>query len=155
MNASVAPTQSTPQQVRRAPPWFWVASGFGVLWNAYGVFQFFSAVTTTRENLIAMGMTELQAQTMSSYPLWMTAAFAVGTLGGLVGSVLLLLRRRQAVPVFIASLAGYVVLYIGDITEGIFAVMGASQVIILSLVVVIAFGLLWTSRRADKSGILT
>lgn len=155
MNASVAPTQSMPKQARRGPPWFWVASSFGALWNAYGVFQFFKAVTTTRENLIAMGMTELQAETMSSYPLWMTAAFAVGTLGGLVGSVLLLLRRREAVPVFMASLAGYVVLYIGDITEGVFAALGASQVIILSLVAVIAFGLLLTSRHADRSGILT
>ena len=44
-------------------------------------------------------------------------AFALGVLGGLVGSVLLLLRHRTALPVFAASLAGYIVLYIGDITQ--------------------------------------
>lgn len=154
MNATVAETQPMPMPARSVPPWFWAAAGLGVLWNAYGAFQFFNAVTATRESLVAMGMTEVQAQTMSGYPLRMTTAFAIGTLGGLMGSVLLLLRRRSAVPVFIASLVGYVVLYIGDITEGIFAAMGPSQVVILSLVVAIASGLLWTSRLSDKNGIL-
>ena len=154
MNADVAPTQTMPTQPMRGPPWFWAASGLGALWNAYGVFQFFNAATATRESLVAMGMTEFQAQALSSYPLWMTAAFAIGTLGGLIGSVLLLLRRRRAVPVLMTSLAGYVVLYVGDISEGVFAALGASQVIILSFVVVIALGLLWVSRRAEKTGIL-
>ena len=153
MNADVAPTQIMPTRAMRGPPWFWAASGLGALWNAYGVFQFFNAATATRESLVAMGMTEFQAEAMSSYPLWMTAAFAIGTLGGLIGSVLLILRRR-AVPVLMTSLAGYVVLYIGDITEGIFAALGVTQVIILSFVLVIALGLLWVSRRAEKMGIL-
>ena len=74
--------------------------------------------------------------------------------GGLLGSVLLMLRNRVATPVFAASLAGYVVLYIGDITEGIFAVMGPPQVVVLTAVVLIAAALLWSSRRFERSGVL-
>ena len=37
-------------------------------------------------------------------PLWMKVAFAVGSIGGLVGSVLLGLRRSAAVTVLAASL---------------------------------------------------
>lgn len=154
MNADIAPTPPIPARSKPAPPWYWAASGLGLAWNAFGVVQFAQAVASTRESLVAMGMSEVQAEAMSSYPLWMTAAFAIGTLGGLIGSVLLLGRRRIALPAFMASLAGYVVLYIGDITEGIFAALGASQVIILSVVVAIAAGLLWVARRADKAGIL-
>jgi hypothetical protein len=143
-----------PTSARGVPIWFWTVAALGVLWNAYGVLQFFESVTATEESLMSMGMDEVQAQTISTYPIWMTAAFAAGTFGGLIGSVLLLLRRRAAVPLFVVSLAGYVVLYIGDITEGVFAALGASQVAILSLVVIIASGLLWTSRIAVRKDIL-
>lgn len=139
----------------QTPAWFWAAAGLGVLWNAFGTVQFVDAVTATETSLIAMGMTSAQAAAMSSYPLWMTFGFAVGTLGGLAGSLLLLARRRLAVPVFAASFAGYVVLYIGDITEGVFAALGAGQVAILSSVVLIAAALLWLARHATRRGIIS
>lgn len=154
MTAQAEATRPTPTSARGLPIWFWTVAALGVLWNAYGVLQFFESVTATEESLMSMGMDEVQAQTISTYPIWMTAAFAAGTFGGLIGSVLLLLRRRAAVPLFVVSLAGYVVLYIGDITEGVFVALGASQVAILSLVVIIASGLLWTSRIAVRKDIL-
>lgn len=40
--------------------------------------------------------------------------------------------------------------YLGDITEGVFAVLGTPQVVVLTLVVIIAAGLLWLSIRARK-----
>ncbi len=92
--------------------------------------------------------------TMTSYPLWMTAALAVGVFGGLAGSALLLLRRAAALPVLAASLAAYVLLYVGDIAEGVFAAMRPSQVVVLTAVVIIAAGLLWAARRAQARGLL-
>jgi hypothetical protein len=85
----------------------------------------------------------------------MNIAFAVGTLGGLLGSLLLIARPAAAKKVFAASLVGYVLLYIGDVTEGVFAALGASQVTILTLVVSIAvFLLLWSSTRARGSPLM-
>jgi hypothetical protein len=146
----------TPASIAGTPLWLWTAGGGGLAWNAYGVVQFAQSVRSTPVSLMAMGLDPAQAMTMTmtSYPLWMTAAFAVGVFGGLVGSALLLLRRRQAVGVFVASLIAYVALYIGDITEGVFAAMGASQVVVLTLVVLIAAGLLWAARRASARGLL-
>lgn len=153
MTAHIA--QTDPPHVQRTTPiWFWSAAAIGTLWNAFGVFQFSHAVAATRESLVAMGMTDVQAAAMSSYPLWMTAGFAVGTFGGLLGTLLLLLRRRSAVPVLTASLIGYTVLYIGDITKGVFAAIGMSQVAILTLVMTIATALLWVARRARRTGLL-
>ncbi len=134
----------------KLPLWFWISAWFAVAWNVFGVVQFVHSVTATQESFVAMGMSEAQAQTMLSYPLWMTVGFAVGTFGGLLGSVLLLLRKKIATPVFAASLAGYVVLYIGDITEGVFEAIGASQVAILTSVVLIAAALLWLSRHLER-----
>lgn len=134
------------------PVWFWIAAILGLIWNLFGVFQFQQSVVSTQESLLAMGLTEAQANVMLTHPVWMTVAFALGTFGGLIGSVLLLFRKKQATFVFALSLAGYVLLYIGDITEGVFAALGAIQVAILTSVVLIAAGLLWLSRAFQQKG---
>ncbi len=126
----------------------------GLAWNIFGVVQFLGSLSATPESLAATGLTPEQAAIMLGYPVWMTAAFAVGVLGGLVGCVLLLLKKRISVPVFVISLIGYIVFYVGDLTEGVFAAIGASQVAILSSVVIIAAALLWLSRHFAQKGAL-
>lgn len=136
-----------------APLWFWGASALGLLWNAYGVVQFLGAQAATQDSLMAAGMTAEQAAVMLALPVWMTLAFAIGVFGGLAGSAALLARRNWAVPVLAASLAGYIVLYLGDIVKGVFAALGLPQVVILTLVVLIAAGLLGLARFAARRGI--
>ncbi|MBK1660101.1 hypothetical protein [Paracraurococcus ruber] len=83
----------------------------------------------------------------------MPAAFALGVLGGGAGCVLLL-RRRVAVQVLAASLAGYVLLFAGDATEGVFAAFGAGQFATLTCVVAIAAGLIALARHVERLGLL-
>jgi len=45
---------------------------------------------------------------VSGLPIWSTITWGLGVLGGLVGSILLLLRHRLAVPAFALSLFGAV-----------------------------------------------
>ena len=136
------------------PRWFWICAGLGLTWNLFGVAQFLGTALATQEGLMMGGMTEAQAELYFGLPVWMNAAFAIGVFGGLLGSALLLLRRKQAVPVLAVSLAAYIVLYIGDITEGVFAIMGSEQVIILTSVVLIAAGLLWLARKFERQSAL-
>jgi len=100
--------------------------------------------------LRAMGLDHDAAETLAGLPVWMDVAFGVGVIGGLVGSVLLLAHRRLALPVFVASLIGYCVLFVGDVTEGVFAALGASQVVVLTSVVAIAVGLVAHSRALAR-----
>lgn len=137
-----------------APAWLWATAGLGLAWNAYGIVQFVASLSATPDGLMAQGLTEAQAAVMLGYPAWMTVAFAIGVFGGAVGCALLMMRSSLALPVFAVSLAAYVVLYAGAIAQGVFAALGAPQVIILSLVVLIAAGLLAVARRAAKSGLL-
>lgn len=136
--------------LKPAPKSFWLIALLGLAWNVFGVVQYLASVSATQESLIASGMTPEQAAVMLGYPAWMTAAFAIGVFGGTLGCLVLLLRKKIAVPVFAVSLAAYIVLYIGDITEGVFAALGAPQVIILTSVVAIAAALLWFARRSEK-----
>jgi hypothetical protein len=136
------------------PSWFWIAAGLGLVWNVFGAYQYLISVRATQESLIASGLTAEQAAVMLGYPAWMTGAFAIAVFGGIIGCFLLLLRRRLAVPVLGVSLAASVLLYIGDLINGIFAAMGAPQVIVLTIVVLIGAGLLWMARRFSASGAL-
>lgn len=131
----------------RAPVWMQAAASGGLAWNIFGLVQFASSVTATQASLVAGGMTPEQALVMTSYPAWMTVAFGVGVIGGLAGSVLLLLRRAGVKPVLLASLVAYVALWTGDAVHGVFAALGAPQVLILSLVVAIAAALYALSRH--------
>lgn len=138
----------------KAPLWFWGAGIMGSTWNIYGVKQFLGSVTASEGHLMSMGMTAAQAEIYANLPLWMTVVFAVGVLGGLAGSVLLVARRRLAIAVLSLSLAGYIALYVGDVILGVFAAFGAPQVAILTLVIVIAAILLSASVYAHRRAII-
>lgn len=139
----------------KPPLWFWAGAGLGLAWNLFGVVQFVGSLTQAEDSLIASGLTAEQASVMTDYPVWMTIVFAVGVVGGTIGCVLLLLRTELAVPVFMASLAGYLLLYIGDFVHGVFAAMGAPQVVVLTMVVAIAAALLWLSHEARAQSMLS
>jgi hypothetical protein len=132
--------------------WFWAVALLGLAWNIFGIVQFLGQFGATEAALMGKGMTPEQAAVYAAQPMWMTMAFAVGVFGGVLGSVLLLMRKRLAIGVFVASLVGYIILYIGDIITGIFKVFGMPQVMILSTVVVIAAALLGMSSNAVKRG---
>jgi hypothetical protein len=72
----------------------------------------------------------------------------VAVVGGTLGCLLLLLRKRLAVPMFALSLAGIVVQDIG-----VFVVAGAGKgdpvpIVLQGLVLIIAIGLLFLARKA-------
>lgn len=138
----------------KAPSWLWAASVLGVLWNLYGVYQYAGTFTQAGKAAMTAGMTASQAALYLSLPEWISVVFAVGVFGGLIGSILLVLRRRAARPVLAASFVGYGLLFAGDVYHGVFAAI-PSQLVILAVVVLIAAALSWASRSADKRGVLS
>jgi hypothetical protein len=90
-------------------PWhLWGVGVLGLLWNAYGGFDYFMSKTRGDAYLQSVGMTPEQIVHFNAMPAWMTVVWAVGVWGALLGAVLLLIRSRYAVPVFVASLVAYV-----------------------------------------------
>jgi hypothetical protein len=140
---------------QKLPLWFWISAALGLLWNLFGLFRFLVDSFASVEKLMASGMTQAQASLYTGLPVWMTIVFAVGVIGGTLGCILLLLRKKQAFAVFAASLAGYIALYAGDIALGVFAAFGTPQVAILTTVVLIAAALLWLSHASQKRGWLS
>jgi hypothetical protein len=142
-------------QTVKFPIWFWVIAALGLAWNIFGAVQFLGGLGADVTTMMNKGMTEAQAKLYFGLPVWMNIAFAMGVFGGILGCLLLMMRKKLAVLVFWVSLAAYLVLYAGDIFLGVFEVFGTQQVIILTTVVLIAAGLLWLAKKFEKSGQLT
>lgn len=125
----------------------------GTAWNIFGLERFAATSFKIADQLVAQGLSAAQATLYVQLPGWMTAAFAVGVVGGLFGSILLMLGRRAAVPVLGVSLAAYVALFAGDWAHGVFEAF-PGQFAILLCVVGIAAGLLAAGLQARRQGLL-
>lgn len=93
----------------KAPWHLWAVAAVGILWNAYGAFDYFMTKTKGAAYMREVGMTDTQISYLNTWPAWMTAVWAIGVWGALLGSILLLIRSKWAVETFTASLVSFVI----------------------------------------------
>lgn len=89
------------------PMSFRVVAVVALLWNLFGLFSFYTNVTATPA--VIASWPEAQQQIAAATPRWVFVAFAIATIGGVLGSLGLLLGKRWAVPVLLLSLLAIVV----------------------------------------------
>ena len=99
---------------RAVPIHLWIVGALALLWNAFGGYDYVMTRTKNVDYLASM-MPQVDPATTLAYidsmPLLSSAGWALGVWGGLLGAVLLLMRSRHAVPVFLVSLLGAVVTF--------------------------------------------
>lgn len=137
-------------------PWnLWLVGSIAVLFNAIGVFDFVMTMVQGAKYQASAGMTPDQIAHYQQMPGWMTVVWAVGVFGAFLASVLLLLRRKQAWPVFILSLAAFAVslLYTYVLTNG-GAVMGQAMAITSAVIAALLVFFSWYSRFMTLRGVL-
>ena len=141
-------TDSSDETRARTPWHLWVVGAVSLLWNAFGCFDF--TMTATRNAAYLEPYPQEMLDYWFAMPLWVWALWVIGVFGGLFASILLLLRRKLAFPLFAASfLAAAISMLVGTLDtdaprmEGA-GVMSAVIVIIAALFVAYAW---WMSRR--------
>jgi hypothetical protein len=137
-------------------PWhFWVVGVIALLWNSYGPFDYTMTQTGGDGYLRSVGMTEPMIAYFHAMPAWMTGVWAIGVWGALLGSILMLARRRLAFPVFVVSLAAFVVslIYSYGLSNGA-AVMGDTAWIMNAVILAGCLFLVWYSRAMAARGFL-
>ena len=91
-------------------PWHLYAIGvFAVLFNAIGVFDFTMTMVQGTAYLASAGMSAEQVAYYDLMPFWILIIWAVGVFGAFIASILLLLRKKLALQIFLVSIAAYVV----------------------------------------------
>ena len=126
---------------------FWAIAGICLAWNALGGMaylsefdaEYLSTLSETRRTLI-----ELR-------PAWATTAFAFAVWGGVLGCVLLLLRKAVAFYALLASLLGVIVqmyynLVLAESTE----VYGPGETAMTVMIPLVALFLVWYSKYAQS-----
>jgi len=88
-------------------PWhLWLVGVLSLLWNGFGAFDFIQTTTRGEAYMRAAGFDDAMVAYYDAMPGWMYVPWTLGVWGAVIGSVMLLLRRRWAVPAFGLSLLG-------------------------------------------------
>lgn len=128
---------------------FWVISVIALLWNLMGVSAYLQQVYMT-DSFKAM-YTEEQLKLITETPAWVNGAFAIAVFGGVLGCILLLLRKKLAKTVFLLSLIGIVVqMYYNFFVIDSIAIYGPGATIMPIMIVLFALFLIWYSKFCIK-----
>lgn len=126
---------------------FWVISTLMLIWNVMGCVNYFIQMNPE----MVSSYRETEQAIISSRPSWATVGFPVAVFGGVLGCILLMLKKSISFYLFIASLLGVVVTMIHTLGAGIDFGIGEISGIIIMPLVVSAF-LIWYSKYAEKKG---
>ena len=139
----------------KAPWHLWLVGVFASLFNAIGVFDFVMTMAQGAKYQASAGMTPDQIAHYQQMPGWMTVVWAVGVFGAILASILLLLRRKLAWPVFAVSLAAFLVslFYTYVLTNG-GAVMGQQMAITSAVIAGLLVLFIGYSRSMAVRGVL-
>lgn len=132
---------------------FWLIAVLALIWNLMGVFAYLGQAFLTEEAIALMP--ENEQELLKNIPAWATAAFAVAVWGGLLGSILLLLRKKWAYTVFIISFMGIIVQMVYNLfMSKSIEVYGPGGYIMPVLVIIFGLLLIWYSKQCIAKGLL-
>jgi hypothetical protein len=144
-------TDATPASTLKAPPYLLIVGVLALLWNAIGAFDY--VMTETRNSSYMSSFTADQLAYFNSFPKWAIATWALGVWGGVIGSLLLIFRRRLAVVVFTVSLLSVALTFIYNfvLSDGLRIMGGTGALLMPRVILLIGALLLLYSRRMVKN----
>lgn len=93
----------------KVPVWHWIVAIVLVLWEAMGCY---ACILQIRLGAAAMGsVDDWSLKYYAALPIWYNWVYAVGTFGGLLGGLALLLRDKRAPMFFWISLVAIIVMF--------------------------------------------
>ena len=123
---------------------FWVIGIVALVWNLMGS----ANIVLQRVAPDLEAMPEWWRAVVASRPAWATGAMLVAVFGGLIGCVLLLLRKSAALYLFVAALLGTVV----TMSHAVGVPGAGPRQIVEAVVLPVAVGLflIWYARLAHR-----
>lgn len=153
-NPAASAAQPVPAGSRNTPIHLWIIGVLTLLWNLVGAFDY--VMTQTQNEGYMASFTPEQLEYFYGFPAWLVSFWALAVWGGVLGSILLLFRKKLAVPVFLISLVSMVITSFHNfvLSDGL-DVMGTGGVIFSAVIFVVAVGLWLYSKAMAKRGVLT
>ncbi|WP_035385013.1 hypothetical protein [Ferrimonas futtsuensis] len=138
----------------KTPWYFWLVAALALLWNAGGALDY--VMTQTRNEEYMAQFSEAQLAFFYGLPAWVVACWATAVWGGVLGALLLLLRREVAVQVFLVSFIAMVASMGHNfvLSNGLEVMGDPTSLIFSAAIFVISLGLYLFARRMARAGIL-
>lgn len=143
----------------KTPVHIWIVGGLALLWNGFGCYDYLMTRMRNLDYFRSMAPDvdpEAMLAWVDAFPIYAQFGWGLGVWMGLIGSILLLMRHRWAVPVLGVSLLG-AVLGIGyqlmnppdwpGMDQGMNAVMPY-------VIIAVAIGLFLYARSLASKGII-
>ncbi len=137
-------------------PWhLWVVGIIGFLWSSIGVMSFL--MVQMRVEAVMSQYPADQREYFETFPFWAVAFWAIGVFGGAIGCLLMLLKKRLAAPILLASVIGAIVSNLGGLFFlGGLEVMGGTGALGFAVFIILFAAFLTLYARAMcKRGILS
>ena len=137
-----------------APKHLWIIGIITLLWNMMGAFDYL--MTQTKNESYMAKFEQAQLDYFYNFPTWLVVFWALAVWGSVLGSILLLMRKRLAVPVFMASFASMVItaIYNFGFSSGM-DVMGSTGLGFTVVIFFVAFGLWLYARAMHVRGVIS
>lgn len=147
-------TETDEHNQEATPRHLWVVGVLALLWSAVGAMDY--VMTQTRNEAYMSAFSPEQLEFFYGLPTWTVAAWAIAVWGGVLGAILLLMRRRYAVGVFIASLlAMFATSFQNFVLSNGLEVMGDPFALTFSaIIVVVSVALVFYARAMYRKGVL-
>lgn len=146
--------EKTRSKVTTAPRHLWIIGIITMLWNLMGAYDYLMTQTANESYLAKFEPAQLEY--FSNFPTWFVVFWALAVWASVVGSVLLLMRKRLAVPVFLVSFVSMVItaIYNFGFSSGM-EVMGAVGFGFTVVIFLVALGLWLYARAMQGWGVIT
>lgn len=144
---------STSSSTPSTAMWVKVAAVFGIIWYAFGLFQFWSGYSLDIPAAVESGAISPEyGAAVADTPLIVWIGFALASLAGLIGSVQILRRSNSAQLSFIVSLIALAV-YFGwnYIVSGTAADRPFADLIVTGVVTLVTLAFFALSLRVAKA----
>lgn len=144
----------------RSPIHLWIVGGLSTLWSVFGCYDYVMTRMRNTDYLASM-MPGVDPQAtlawIDAFPLYAQFGWGLGVWGGLVGSILLLLRNRWSVLAFGLSLLG-ALLGLGYQIAAAPPLAGMDDPMMSTVmplvIILVAAGLFLYARAMQKKGLL-
>ena len=136
-------------------PWhLWVVGILCLLFGGMGAFDW--VMTMTRNEAYLSALPQETLDFYFSFPVWMFVLWAIGNFGGLIGALLLLMKKSLAVPFLAASLVAGIITTVNTyaFAEGLKFTGTAGLVTSLVFLTIAALVLVY-ARKMTAKGVLT
>ncbi len=142
--------------IKKTPIIFWVTAGISLLWNAMGCYNWFLEYNYFKNPASRVALPEDMRDIYNYTPEWSYVVFAIAVFTGLVGSILLVMKKKSSVPVFLVSLISVLILQVNYLfISGLFNDKGIDTVIIPLMVIIFAVFIFFFARAWRDRGLLT